>query len=526
MLVQHVHQLGEGGGDVDPLLVLDALQPLAQHLLHDHGVLLQIGVVLLEVQEQGDEGGLAVGGHEGVDLVLDGLDTAFQLVPQPVGHQPLHGGLVHLAGTLIGDVGLELLPAFPQVLAQVAQVHALSPVLVGGHAGDDLGHDGAGHLEALGGLDELAVHHRAVVQHVPDVDEAAVEDGLDEVVGVVEVDGPLVVGLGDLLGQEDAPGQVPAHLAGDIVPLGGGDHGVLVGVLLGQLLVLVAQQGEDGLVGGVGPAHQGPVIAVDDIGLGQVELVARHQALLHQVLDVLHQHPGPLQGLDAVDDGVDVCLGQPLRLGHLGVGLADGGDDLGPVIVHDGPVPLDDFHGPSPLPQGHIFSGGGAPGDSSGRNYSTSRPACPLYLVARPGDPRNIYKMYSTPFPTKISRRGRFPGDFHCLTGGSVVYFSLNFSEMPSPARPADRTRTRGDRAMTSTIAVAMSGGVDSAAAACLLREEGAPLLGLTMRLLGAPTPDEGDAARTARALGFPHRVLDLSGPFREKVDGPLRRRL
>ena len=74
---------------------------------------------------------------------------------------------------------------------------------------------------------------------------------------------------------------------------------------------------------------------------------------------------------------------------------------------------------------------------------------------------------------------------------------------------------------MRSTIAVAMSGGVDSAAAACLLREEGRSLLGLTMRLLGIPTSDEGDAARTARGLGFPHRVLDLSGPFREKVMAP-----
>ena len=226
----------------------------------------------------------------------------------------------------------------------MAQVHALAAVLVGGHTGDDLGHDGAGHLEALGGLDELAVHHGAVVQHVPDVDKAAVEDGLDEVVGVVEVDGPLVVGFGDVLGQEDAAGQVPAHLAGDVVPLGGGDHGVLVGVLLGQLLVLIAQQGEDGLVGGVSLAHQSPVIAVNDIGLGQVELVLRHQALLHQVLDVLHQHAGALQSLNAVDDGVDALLGQPFLLRHLGVGLSNGNGDLAAVIIHNRAVTFDHFH--------------------------------------------------------------------------------------------------------------------------------------------------------------------------------------
>ena len=40
-------------------------------------------------------------------------------------------------------------------------------------------------------------------------------------VRVVEVDHALVVGLGDVLGQEDAAGQVPAHLPGDVVPLGG-----------------------------------------------------------------------------------------------------------------------------------------------------------------------------------------------------------------------------------------------------------------------------------------------------------------
>ena len=313
------------------------------------GVLLQIGVVLPQVEEQGDEGGLAVGGHQGVDLVLDGLDAGLQLVPDPVIHQTVKGGTVHLASTLVGDVLAELLPAAAQVFAQVAHVHTLAAVLVGGHAGDDLSGDGAGHLEAFGTLNEFAVHHGAVVQHIANVDQAAVEDGLDEVVCVVEVDGPLVMGLGDILRQQDPPGQVPAHLSSDIIPLGGGDHGVLVGVLLSQFLIFVAEQGEDGLVGGVGLAHQGPVIAVDDVGLGQMELVLRHQALFHQVLDVLHQHPGALQPLNAVDDGVDAVLTEAVLLWDLGVGLLNGGADLAAVIIDDRPVALDDFHLGAPL---------------------------------------------------------------------------------------------------------------------------------------------------------------------------------
>ena len=276
---------------------------------------------------------------------MNGLYAGLQLVPHPVLHQPLQRLRVGMTGTVGLDMAAELLPAAAEVFAQVAQVHRLAAVLVGGHAGDDLGHHGAGHLKALGGLDQLAIHHGTVVQHVPDVDETAVEDRLDEIVRVVEVDGSLVVGLGDDIRQQQTAGQVPAHLAGDVVPLGGGDHGVFVGVLLGQLLVLIAQQGQDGLVGGVGLAHQGPVIAIDDIGFGQVELVLLHQPLLHQVLDILHQHPGALEGLDAVDHRVDAVLGQPLIGGDLCIGLLYGTDDLTPVVIDDVSVSLDYFHG-------------------------------------------------------------------------------------------------------------------------------------------------------------------------------------
>ena len=160
----------------------------------------------------------------------------------------------------------------------------------------------------------------------------------------MEVDGALVVCLGDIFRQQDAAGQIPAHLTGDVIPLGGGDHGVLIGVLLGQLLVLVAQQGEDGLIGGVLLAHQSPGVAVDDVGLGQIELILIHQALLHQVLDLLHRQLVPAQVLNAADNGLDAVLTQPLLLGDLGVGLLDGSNDLIAVVLHNGAVTLDHFH--------------------------------------------------------------------------------------------------------------------------------------------------------------------------------------
>ena len=173
---------------------------------------------------------------------------------------------------------------------------------------------------------------------------------LHKVIRVVEVEHALVVGLGDMLGEQDAPGQVPAHLAGDVVPLGGGDGGVLVGVLLRQLLVVVADEGQDGLVGGVGLAHQRPGVAVDNIGLGQLVLSGSHQLGLHHVLDVLHQQAIAAAGFGhGIGDGLNGSLVDAAGLVHRSIGLLDGGDDFCSVKLHNGVVSFDDFHGAGSL---------------------------------------------------------------------------------------------------------------------------------------------------------------------------------
>ena len=88
-------------------------------------------------------------------------------------------------------------------------------------------------------------------------------------------------------------------------------------------------------------------------------------------------------------------------------------------------------------------------------------------------------------------------------------------------------------------IAVAMSGGVDSSAAAALLKEQGHELVGFTMQLWnqrrninvdehGDPLPsrccsldDVYDARRVAESLGFPFYVLNLEKDFEESVVEP-----
>ncbi|MFZ5434029.1 MAG: tRNA 2-thiouridine(34) synthase MnmA [Calditrichota bacterium] len=84
-----------------------------------------------------------------------------------------------------------------------------------------------------------------------------------------------------------------------------------------------------------------------------------------------------------------------------------------------------------------------------------------------------------------------------------------------------------------ATVAVAMSGGVDSSVAAALLLQQGYDVIGLTMHLWTDPKGEEmslnrasgccsvtmsQDAAAVANRLGFRHYVLDLSKEFHGSV--------
>jgi tRNA-uridine 2-sulfurtransferase len=70
----------------------------------------------------------------------------------------------------------------------------------------------------------------------------------------------------------------------------------------------------------------------------------------------------------------------------------------------------------------------------------------------------------------------------------------------------------------TQTIAVAMSGGVDSSVTAALLKQQGHHVIGITMRLFEPRSTGSGtaahDAAVVAAHLGIPHHLVDFESDF------------
>ena len=352
VILEHVDELGECRGDPDALLVLDTLVALAQRLLDNHGevALLVLVASLVEIHEHGDEGSLTVGGHERDDLVLDGLDTALDLLAQTaldnlldlilvcLDAQHLELGIGLAANLLAGDVdeGREM-----------RERDGLAAVLAARHLGDDLCGNIARGGEHMRTLDEGARDDRAVLQHVLEIDEVTVVHVLREVVGIVEVDDAVVVRLDNLARQEHAHGEVLGDLARHVVALDGVDGRILVGVLLLHFLVIALDKSEDLVIGRVALTLEVLEVAIDDVLARDLELVERHDLILDHILDFLDRDrvAGGLAGIFDVESRVlDLACREALVFGNFLVRRFDCVGDFRKVENCLGAVSLDDLH--------------------------------------------------------------------------------------------------------------------------------------------------------------------------------------
>ena len=243
VLLEHVDKLRECGGDPHALFVLNALIALLEGLLDDEGEILLLLLVLrlVKVHKNGNKGSLTVGGHQGDDLILDGLHALADLLAQTALDELFKAlGLDGLTDLLKArdQLRADLLTANLHKRREVGQADALTAVLVGGDLRDDLGRDVARRRERMRTLDLGAADDGAVLQHILEVDQIAVVHMLREIVRVVEMDQARIVRLDDLLRQQNTLGDILADLTRHIVALHAVDGGVLVGVLLLDLLVV------------------------------------------------------------------------------------------------------------------------------------------------------------------------------------------------------------------------------------------------------------------------------------------------
>ena len=226
----------------------------------------------------------------------------------------------------------------------MANVDGLTAVLAGGYGSDNLGHDGAGYLEASGAFDKLTVHNGTVVQHIADINQAAVENRLNEIVRVMEMEHALFMSLGNLFRQHDALGQVLGNLAGDQIALSSSHGGVFVGVFLHNVLIAVADQRKNGFVSGIGLTHQSTLVTIDNISLGQLKFTLVHQAMLHHILNILYQKTHAITLLHMLGNLLDFVLLDSIFRLYSRICLLNSNDYLAAIEVYGGAITLNDLH--------------------------------------------------------------------------------------------------------------------------------------------------------------------------------------
>ena len=199
----------------------------------------------------------------------------------------------------------------------------------------------------MGFLDHGLGNDRAVLEHILQIDEAAVMHALCEIIRIVEMNESFLMRSHDIFRQKKTASQVLAYLPGHIIALYTVDSRILVRILLFYFLIIAVDQTHDLLVGRVGLTNKGMLIPVSDILSGDLVPPDAHDAVLDHILDLLDigcacQAPAVI--FNFTFDVADLISVKAESLSNFRVRPLDCCDDLTPVKYHLLAASLNNLH--------------------------------------------------------------------------------------------------------------------------------------------------------------------------------------
>ena len=291
---------------------------------------------------------MTISSHQSIDLILNGLNATLQLCTQTFLYQVFQSFFVKFATGNFHNIAFELVIAAAQIFTQVANIYRLTAILGRSNRCDDLGHNGAGNLEAFRAFNHFAIHYSTFIKHVADVNQAAVEDRLNEIVSVMEVQYAFVVSCRDFFRQNDASGQVFRNFASNQVALSSSHNSVFVRVFFHNIFIAVTNQGQDGFVSSISLTNQRTFVTVNDVLFCQFKFTSVHQAMFHDVLDIFYQQTHSVARLHISSNLQNFIFFNSILRVNNSIRFLNSHNNFTTIKINSSTIAFNNFHSPFP----------------------------------------------------------------------------------------------------------------------------------------------------------------------------------
>ncbi|OPZ17877.1 MAG: hypothetical protein BWZ04_02767 [Firmicutes bacterium ADurb.BinA205] len=228
----------------------------------------------------------------------------------------------------------------------MCKADGLSAVLIRGDLCNDLRCDIAGSRKAVRLLNHSTGYHCAVLKHILQIHQTAIVHRLCDVVQIVYMNDPVIMGGDHILRKQESAANVSADLSRHIVTERAVDDRVLVGVLLFCLLVVAFEQAQDLAVCGVQLAllfmkqSVFAVVPCKFVRFGLVQFIENH---VLDFFDMDRSCKGVAAFFYITDNEADSCIRNLSIRFHLVIRRRDSGSYLFTVIRDFSTVPFDNL---------------------------------------------------------------------------------------------------------------------------------------------------------------------------------------